>query len=293
MIQKIIDRNLEKMAKEVLKCNDPMVLRFLKETKENGADEDTQLEAMMSILTDVISAREMDPEEMLHEGIESFLDIMEMHNECYDFTVTLKDDVIQSTREITMPSYMMMSDLAYAVLSAYDALGTHTFRLMYKKDMFRLIEDFDEEMDMIPADMLPADMLPLGALDLRKRSVIQMVYDEGESWEFEIRCTGKRKADFIINIPRLHGGSGYNIWEDNRYFLEMLVQNPMSIALNHEGQDITVQECAEGEHITELREDQKDEFVESILELKETYEQNFFDPQTDSSWSDFDTGYQA
>ena len=62
MIQKIIDKHLEKMAKEVLKTNDPMVLRFLKETKENGADEDTQLEAMVSILTDVICAREMDPE---------------------------------------------------------------------------------------------------------------------------------------------------------------------------------------------------------------------------------------
>ena len=288
MIQKIIDRHLEKMAKEVLASKDPMVLRFIKETKQNGADEETQLEAMMSILTDVISVREMDPEETLHEGIESFLDIMEMHNECFDFTVTLKDDVIQSTREITLPSYMMLSDLAYAVLSAYDALGTHTFHLMYKKDLFGLIEDFDEETAMIPADMLP-----LGALDLRKRSVIHMVYDEGESWEFEIRCTGKRNVDFVINIPRLHGGAGYNIWEDSRDFLEMLVKNPLSIALNHEGQDITVQECAEGEHITELREDQMDEFVELIIEMKQAYEQNFFDPQTDSSWSDFDTGYQA
>ena len=148
MIQKIIDKHLEKMAKEVLKTNDPMVLRFLKETKENGADEDTQLEAMVSILTDVICAREMDPEETLHEGIQSFLDIMEMHNESYDFTVTLKDDVIKSTRKITLPAYMMLSDLAYAVLCAFDGMGSHLFHLKYKKDIFGLIEDFDEMKDM-------------------------------------------------------------------------------------------------------------------------------------------------
>lgn len=288
MIQKIIDKHLEKMAKEVLKTNDPMVLRFLKETKENGADEDTQLEAMVSILTDVICAREMDPEETLHEGIQSFLDIMEMHNESYDFTVTLKDDVIKSTRKITLPAYMMLSDLTYAVLCAFDGMGSHLFHLQYKKDIFGLIEDFDEM-----KDMLPADMLPLGALDLRKRSVIHMVYDMGENWEFEIKCTGRNQVDFMVNVPMLRGGEGYNIWEDSRYLLEMLVKNPQSIAFNHEGQDITVQECAEGEHITLFREEQMDEFIEEIMEMKQIYEQDFFDSQTDSSWSDFDAGYQA
>ena len=288
MIQKIIDKHLEKMAKEVLKTNNPMVQRFLKETKENGADEDTQLEAMVSILTDVICAREMDPEETLHEGIQSFLDIMEMHNESYDFTVTLKDDVIKSTRKITLPAYMMLSDLAYAVLCAFDAVGSHTFRLMYNKEVFGLIEDYDEMKDMIPADMLP-----LGALDLHERSVIQMVYDEGENWEFEIICTGKNKTDFIMNVPMLHSGTGYNIWEDNGYLLEMLVKSPNSIAFNREGQDILVKECAEAEHITELRDDQMDEFIEMMIEMKQAYEQDFFDSKTDSSWSDFDTGYQA
>jgi hypothetical protein len=36
-----------------------------------------------------------------------------------------------------------------------------------------------------------------------------------------------------------------------------------------------------------------DEFIEEIMEMKQIYEQDFFDSQTDSSWSDFDTGYQA
>ena len=38
---------------------------------------------------------------------------------------------------------------------------------------------------------------------------------------------------------------------------------------------------------------QVDEFIEEIMEMKQVYEQDFFDSQTDSSWSDFDTGYQA
>ena len=133
MIQKIIDRYLEKMAKEVLRSNDSMVQRFLKETKKNGADEQTQVEAMISILTDVICAREMDPEEMLYEGIESFLDIMEMYNENYDFTVILKDDVIKSTREITLPAYMMLSDLAYAVISAFDGMDLTSSILIHRQ----------------------------------------------------------------------------------------------------------------------------------------------------------------
>ena len=45
--------------------------------------------------------------------------------------------------------------------------------------MFGLIDDFDEM-----TDLLPADMIPIGALDLRKRSVIHMIYDMGENWKF-------------------------------------------------------------------------------------------------------------
>ena len=97
----------------------------------------------------------------------------------------------------------------------------------------------------------------------------RMVYDMGENWEFEIKCTGRNQVDFMVNVPMLRGGGGYNIWEDSRYLLEMLVKNPQSIAFNHEGQDITVQECAEGEHITLFREEQMDEFIEEIMEITE------------------------
>ena len=113
------------------------------------------------------------------------------------------------------------------------------FVLNYKKDRFSLSDD-DES--------FPAEMIPLGNLEMRKGSTLKLIYDYGENWEFIIKYEGKKKVDYIANIPELIQGEGYILWDDERYLLEKLVINPDEVVEDFEGQPITVQECADGEY---------------------------------------------
>ena len=266
MIKKIIDRNLGKMAKEILNQKNPEVEHFLKETEKEGAAFDNQVDFMKTILSQVIIEEEEHWEEALYEQMDQFLMALAMHSDSYQFHVEVKDDVIHSSRDFCLPGYMAVSDLAYSVISAYDLLGIHEFELTYKKDVFKLLDD-EEDIDCIPAEMVN-----LGALDLRSGSTIKMKYDKKEKWEFIIKCKCKKKVDFIENLPELLHGEGYNLWEDSKDYLRMLIKDPMQTVIVDEGKNITVQECADGEDITMFSDEQKENFVEDMLELKETYE---------------------
>lgn len=287
MIKKIIDKHLEKMAEDILDLNDKNIKKFLKETKDEGAKYENQVEFMKTILSQVLAGPDDEVQGALYQGIDEFLAALHMHSDSYLFEIELKDDVIKSTREIRVPGYFLISDLAYAVMAAYGALGNEEFSLEYKGDVFKVEDEF--------GDAYPAHMIPLGSLDLKKNDRIDMIYDFEEKWEFVIRFKNKRKTDFEMNIPELIDGEGYNIWEDSRDLLRKLIENPMQTALIHEGEAISVQECAEGEYITPIREDQIENFLQEILEFKSQFESFDFPDYLDEAWDDMEGSgsYQA
>lgn len=281
MITKIMDKHLENMAEEILEIKDKKIQKFLRMTQQEGATHEAQIDFMKTILSQVLMFPENEQKEAFYDQMEEFMNVLSMHSDSYLFEVELKDPLIQSTREFRMPGFMMMSDLAYAVMAAFRADGSHMFHLVYKKDVFMLN---DEEWDSIPADKVP-----LGALELRKGNVIQMVYDFGDNWEFTIRYKGKQKVDFAENVPVLLGGVGYNIWEDSYELLRQYVENPQQVYTFYEGREITVAECAEAECVSELKDSQIKDFMDEILELKMSYE-NLEEPDF---VDDISTNYQA
>jgi len=284
MIKRIIDRNLERMAKEILTVDDKEIKYFLRETAKEGVNSTGQIDFMKTILSQVIIADKEDYQEALYEQMESFLNTLKMHSESYLFHVEMKSPAIHSTRDFRLPAYHSVADLCYAVIAAYEGLGSHLFVLNYKKDRFSLSDD-DES--------FPAEMIPLGNLEMRKGSTLKLIYDYGENWEFIIKYEGKKKVDYIANVPELIQGEGYNLWDDERYLLEKLVINPDEVVEDFEGQPITVQECADGGHITLFREDQKENFSDDFLELKESYEYRIMDDLVENLMNDFDGEHQA
>lgn len=282
MINKIINRNLGKMAKEILSADDAEVKSFIKEMNKERVDEMNQIEFMKTILSQVLIADEEDYEEALYEYMDDFLQTFKMHSESYSFSVELNHSVIHSTRRFRLPAYLMVSDLCYAVLAAYQSMGSHLFVLDYKNERFCLDREHD-------ADMIPADLVPLGKLEMRKGNTLKLVYDFGENWEFVIRYDGKKKVDYIENVPKLLSGEGYNIWEDEKDLLEKLILNPKEIIT----ENVTVLECAEAEQIDVFKEEQKESFVDDIFELKDSYEAIDFADLMEDMQDSYSGEYQA
>ncbi len=284
MIKRIIDRNLERMAKEILTLDDKEIKYFLRETAKEGVDYAGQIDFMKTILSQVVIEEEEDYQEALYEQMESFLSTLKMHSETYLFHVEMKSPSIHSTRDFRLPAYLCVADLCYAVIAAYEGLGSHQFVLKYKNDRFSLSDD---------EDSLPAEMVPLGKLEMRKGNTLNLIYDYGDNWEFTIKYEGKKKVEYIENIPVLYQGEGYNLWDDERALLEKLVINPDEIVEYFEGQGITVQECADGGNITLFRQDQKENFVDDLFDLKESYEHSMMEGLMEDLMNGFDGEYQA
>ena len=212
MIKKIINRNLERMAREILSLDDAEVKSFVKEMKKEGVDEANQIEFLKTILSQALIADEEEYQESFYEHMDDFLHTFRMHSESYQFSVELINSTVHSVRRFRLPAYLMVSDLCYAVLASYQSLGSHMFVLDYKNERFCL--DMEHE-----ADMIPADLVPLGKLEMRKGNTLKLIYDFGENWEFLIRYDGKKKVDYVENYPELLSGEGYNIWEDEKDLL--------------------------------------------------------------------------
>ena len=281
MIKRIIEKNLEKMAKEILCLNDNEIKHFLKETKKEGVDEANQIEFMKTILSHVVNVEEEYYKEALYEQIHDFLSVFKMHGESYYFSVEMDNPIIESERSFRIPAYFSVADLCYAVLASYQAEGGHLFELKYKNDCFAV--DFERD------DALPANMIPLGNMELRKGSKLKLVYDFGENWEFVIRFDGKKKTDYADNIPELLSGKGYNIWEDRKWYLEMLIDNPQGLVEDFFGNLISIEEEANAEEIQLFDAKQNETFADRFFELKEKYEALDFDDLLE----EFSGEYQA
>ncbi len=282
MIKKIINRNLERMAREILSLDDAEVKSFVKEMKKEGVDEANQIEFLKTILSQALIADEEEYQESFYEHMDDFLHTFRMHSESYQFSVELINSTVHSVRRFRLPAYLMVSDLCYAVLASYQSLGSHMFVLDYKNERFCL--DMEHE-----ADMIPADLVPLGKLEMRKGNTLKLIYDFGENWEFLIRYDGKKKVDYVENYPELLSGEGYNIWEDEKDLLEKLIINPKEIITDN----VTIEECAEAERIAMFDEKQKESFVDELFELKDSYEAIDFANLMDDMNDQLNGEYQA
>lgn len=120
-------------------------------------------------------------------------------------------------RQIVLPYYMTLADMAYAILAIFQADGSHLFSIECQQGRFGC-EQCDEEM----IDDYAANVF-LNDLQLKKGSQLSLWYDFGDDYFFDIQVIHIQTESDLNEIGdgQILSGQGYGIWEDEHALLEM------------------------------------------------------------------------
>lgn len=118
-------------------------------------------------------------------------------------------------RVIEIPNVCTLSDLAYAVLVAFQAEGSHLFNVIYKKVSYS--SDADDSAELYASETMVQN------LNLRKGASLEVWYDFGDNYTFNIKVKDVKKNDSLPSEEsyKILEGKGYGIWEDNHYPLDL------------------------------------------------------------------------
>lgn len=136
----------------------------------------------------------------------------------YKFRVKLQELEKYLWRDIEVSSLSTVAKLAYSILAAYQAQGSHLFGITY--DNFRYEFDYDGEvfdsLDDDIEDVIPPDTVKLSSLKLKVGDKLEMEYDYGAGWTFDIKLISisPMKKGTGTHYPYITDGAGWGIIED-------------------------------------------------------------------------------
>lgn len=115
-------------------------------------------------------------------------------------------------RDIEITSVSSVAKLCYAILASFESDASHLFSLKYDEERYEI----QHPDDWFGEPVIDPTKTKLSSLNLAVKDVLEMDYDFGAGWEFEIvlvsitemkKGTGKR-------YPRITAGKGRGIIED-------------------------------------------------------------------------------
>lgn len=121
-------------------------------------------------------------------------------------------------REVEITSEATVGDLAGAVLASFDTDPDHLWSVYHNGFKYYHFDDDDQPgYERKPANPIRAYDITLGELGLRVRSKMEMMYDYGTTWYFNMRVVGSRPQtpkDKPGDYPRLIAGHGRDLLDD-------------------------------------------------------------------------------
>ena len=156
-------------------------------------------------------------EGLLQENLEYMIKNIPDMKKTIQLRVSLRGLEKEINREIVLPYFITLADLAYAVLAAFQAEGNHLFKIESDQGRFGC-EQCDQEMwDDYAANIF------LSHLHLKEGSQLSLWYDFGEDYVFDIEVLNvQTQSDlFVLEDSQIIAGKGYGIWEDEHELLEM------------------------------------------------------------------------
>lgn len=136
----------------------------------------------------------------------------------YKFRVKLRELKKYLWRDIEVSSLSTVAKLGYAVLASFQAQGSHLFGITY--NWFRYEFDCDEDMydclDDDIEDVIPPDTVKLSSLKLKIGDKMEMEYDYGAGWIFDIELISisPMVKGTGTHYPYITDGAGWGIIED-------------------------------------------------------------------------------
>lgn len=116
-------------------------------------------------------------------------------------------------REIEITSVTSVAKLGYAVLAAFESTASHLFNIRFDGKRYEIVfeeDDFDDEPAIDPI------RTKLSTLKLSVGDKLNMEYDYGAGWEFEIELLSitEMKRGAGTHYPYVTDGKGKGIIED-------------------------------------------------------------------------------
>lgn len=219
----------EDLFNELIQAPDNEIQEALSLIKKTVPDNDFKplLKGFVKGALEFTSSENLDEEEFdefFISNLKSFASHVVDLNKSLIIEARLKGFEEQIYRVMEIPYVMTIADLAYAVLGSMECMAEHLFSIKYKKQTYfchYYENDFDD-------DVLYAENENLCNLGLRKGSKFLLNYDFGDNYEIEIKVKqiNKNKTRFDFDDMNMLDGSGYGIWEDAHYEMNLFYYEP-------------------------------------------------------------------
>ena len=140
----------------------------------------------------------------------------------YKFKVRLKEMPNKIWRDIEISSVSSVSKLGYVVLATFESTASHLFNIQFNGKRYEIV--FDDDFGLEP--VIDPIKTNLSSLKLSVGDVLEMEYDYGAGWEFEIKLVSitEMKRGTGTHYPYVTDGEGKGIIEDTSpYELEDII----------------------------------------------------------------------
>lgn len=228
MFKKQMEEMIKACSEEVLQSSNKTIKKAVERIKKDlPEDYEDFLSGMIrnviseSILLDI-------PDELSDEIFEEFIEnssknVKQLRMACV-FDVALEGHEKALHRKIQIPYISSLAELAYAILAAFEAEGTHLFQVTHHKTVYRCDIDYDEE------DCY-ASFMNLEELNLKEGDKLSMCYDFGDDYTFKIKFVGFELCRNINEALKsmVLSGEGFGIWEDAHYEMDLYYENPKKL----------------------------------------------------------------
>lgn len=156
-------------------------------------------------------------ETLLVDNIEYMIENIPDMKKTIQLQVSLRGLEQYVNRQVVLPYYMTLADLAYALLAMFQADGSHLFTFECEQGKFGCQQCDGEMIDDYASNVF------LNDLNLKKGSCFSLWYDFGDDYLFDIQVIHiQNEANLnVIGDGKILSGNGYGIWEDEHELLEM------------------------------------------------------------------------
>lgn len=136
----------------------------------------------------------------------------------YKFRVKLQELEKYLWRDIEVSSLSTVAKLGYSILAAFWAQGSHLFGITYNNLRYEFDYDGDvfDSLDDDIEDVISPDIAKLSSLKLKVGDKMEMEYDYGAGWTFDIELVSISPMikGTGAHYPYITDGAGWGIIED-------------------------------------------------------------------------------
>ncbi len=218
MIKKKLEKFLEEYRKEVYASKSSEIQEEIQILQKRWSKDEIDL-LIDSTCKDLIEnleqiETEREAELTIAESLAMFNETAQLIGNNLKFRISVDGLDDQIYRIISLPSFLPLSGLAYAIIASMNAEGDHLYNIKIGSTYY--VSDIED------SDYDKASQVHLVEMNLKTGMKMKMIYDYGENYVFNIEYLGEVESNKLIDV---YEGKGNGIIEDNKEKLYQVYEN--------------------------------------------------------------------